>query len=444
MLTVLLREHARTRGNSVFLRSGRRAVGYAELLAAVSLTADRLADAAGLALGFVADDVIEAVTFVLAACEAGAEPCLYPGGDRQAAIDAAGRFGQVVLEFTRTGELAVAGVGSARPAAADPAVLLEPSIAILTSGTTGPPKATRHRVGNLVASATGGGGQAGARWLLAYNINQYAGLQVLIHALATGAELVIPDTIAPAAAMAAMAEHPVTHVSATPTFWRMLLALLPGHAAPVAELRQITIGGEPVADPLLRELRLRFPAARISHVYATSEIGSSVAVSDGRAGLPASILERGAADPVEFRIVAGELQARSRVGMFGYHGAAGVAGDWIATGDLVELRGDRLYFVGRIGSVINVGGVKVYPLPVEDAIGAVPGVELVRVYGRPNPVTGRIVAAEVVAARDHDPAALRRAVTAACAVLPEAARPRLVKIVDSLSIVQNKMDRRNK
>jgi acyl-CoA synthetase (AMP-forming)/AMP-acid ligase II len=47
--------------------------------------------------------------------------------------------------------------------------------------------------------------------------------------------------------------------------------------------------------------------------------------------------------------------------------------------------------------VINVGGVKVHPLPVEELVSAVDGVELVHVFGRANPVSGQIVQADVVA-----------------------------------------------
>ena len=34
---------------------------------------------------------------------------------------------------------------------------------------------------------------------------------------------------------------------------------------------------------------------------------------------------------------------------------------FVDTGDMVELRGDRYYFVGRRGGIINVGGLKVHP-----------------------------------------------------------------------------------
>lgn len=222
----------------------------------------------------------------------------------------------------------------------------------------------------------------------------------------------------------------------------MLLALLSRGQLRALELRQITIGGEAVSESLLRQLASWFPAARISHIYATTEIGSTIAVSDGKAGLPEEVLDRGVSNRVQLRIVEGELHARSRVGMFGYHDSEVVADDWIPTGDLVEIRDGRIHFVGRVGSVINVGGVKVPPLPIEEIMGNVGGVEVVRVFGRSNPITGNIVAADVVAEPGCDLLDLRRDITLACKVLPEAHRPRIVRMVDSLSVVQMKLDRR--
>ncbi|MFD8104512.1 class I adenylate-forming enzyme family protein [Nocardia fluminea] len=407
--------------------------------------ADRFAEFSGSALGLVANNVLDSIIFTFAACEAGIEACLYPSHwDAPTAIENAEHYGHVPIGFTPDGELAVLSENRPRPTGTDRSP--DPSVTILTSGTTSDrPKATRHRWRNIILSATQGripDESPDAVWLLAYNINQYAGLQVLVHAVTTGATLVVPRGISPVDALDAMLEHRVDHVSATPTFWRILLALMPGDSRGAPRLRQITIGGEAVSDVLLRQLREKFPTARISHIYATSEIGSSVSVSDGKAGLPTAILDRNADDLVQFRIVDGELQARSRIGMFGYHDSTVGTGDWVATGDLVVVRDGRIQFVGRAGSAINVGGVKVHPLPVEEVISAVAGVDLVRVYGRPNPVTGKIVAADVVAAQEHDPASVRRAISIACAVLPQAQRPLVVRMVDSLPIVQNKMDRR--
>ena len=74
---------------------------------------------------------------------------------------------------------------------------------------------------------------------------------------------------------------------------------------------------------------------------------------------------------------------------------------FVDTGDMVERRGDRLYFVGRRGGVINVGGAKVHPEEVEAALNAHVAVRASRVFARKNPITGALVFADVVLRDRH-------------------------------------------
>jgi acyl-coenzyme A synthetase/AMP-(fatty) acid ligase len=89
-------------------------------------------------------------------------------------------------------------------------------------------------------------------------------------------------------------------------------------------------------------------------------------------------------------------------------------------------------FVGRINDRINVGGTKVSPQMIEEAVYSVGGVQLAAAYGKPNPITGSIVAVDVVAAAGHDPGELKREIRARCDRLPPAARPRLIRFVETI------------
>src|SRR3546814_12262693 len=84
--------------------------------------------------------------------------------------------------------------------------------------------------------------------------------------------------------------------------------------------------------------------------------------------------------------------------MLGYHGDEPIDRDaWRATGDLVEVEGDRILFRGRSSAIINVGGVKVHQLPIEESVGAAEGVDVARVFGRATALTGQTVDAGRVA-----------------------------------------------
>src|SRR2546428_11233925 len=72
---------------------------------------------------------------------------------------------------------------------------------------------------------------------------------------------------------------------------------------------------------------------------------------------------------------------------------------FVDTGDIVERRGDRYYFLGRRSGVINVGGLKVYPEEVEAVINRHPAVRMSYGRARRSPITGSLVAADVVLKR---------------------------------------------
>jgi len=311
----------------------------------------------------------------------------------------------------------------------------EGEILILTSGTTGQPKCARYTWGDLFAQVSERPAPAEERWLLAYRLNHFAGLQMLVHVLQNRSTLVMAESTRVAQALDTMQEFAVTHVSSTPTFWRYALATLPpsGHTL---HLKQITLGSEPVSSSLLERLQHAFPEARIVHVYASTEAGSCVSVSDMRAGLPISILHRDANADVQFRVVQDELHIRSAHGMRGYAGPGEIANKdkdgWLATGDLVQVENDRILFIGRRSETINVGGVKVHPLEVENVISSLPGVKLARVFGQDNPVVGQIVAVEVVISSGYDEPEVEESIREACLVLTRYARPRSISFVDTI------------
>jgi acyl-CoA synthetase (AMP-forming)/AMP-acid ligase II len=423
----------------------------------VSTYEDVLADAASIAAGLrergltrvgaVVRDAEEIVALLAAASMAGVEVCGYPLEEPAPVLDAlAERFDHAVLVAGRDGantpdgrRLDLADLRSGGPV---PSGSSDPTIMILTTGTTGDRRGAIHRWARLAPASPVLDGEPGARWLLAYNLNQFAGIAILLHVLANGATLVQPGAQRAREGVEAIRAHGVTHVSATPTFWRGIVREI-GDTDPGFVLRQITLGGEAVPERLLDELRRRFPEARVSQIYAATEFGQTGSVRDGLPGLPESVLHRPDDAPVQLRVDDGELYVRSRVGMVGYYGEPPSDPDaWRPTGDLVEVRDGRLLFVGRTSEVINVGGVKVHPGPVERAVEAVPEVLAACAYGRPNSLTGQIVALEVVLAEGADQDAADAAIREACGVLSPAARPRSIKFVDELATKGQKVNRR--
>jgi acyl-CoA synthetase (AMP-forming)/AMP-acid ligase II len=424
------------------------AVTYGELADRAEHAAGGLRDRGITRFASLDHDAVSVATLFAAASLAGAEACQYPPlDDANEVAELLKRFDHTVAIGGRTdipkgmARVDVAELVDSTPPPGDPPDT-RPHL-VLTTGTTGAPRGVRHDWNRLLRSTGRIAPTPGQRWLLAYGLHQFAGLQILLHVFAAGATLVAPALRRPREGLAAMRAHGVDHASATPTYWRFLLAELRADGGPVPQLTQITLGGEAVPAPVLAELARSFPEAKISQVYAASEFGSSGSVKDGRSGLSLDVLSRDGDADVAMKIVDGELWVRSRSGMLGYYGEEPVDPDgWRPTGDLVEIVGDRIVFRGRTSEVMNVGGVKVHPLPIEERVGAVAGVDMARVYGRPNPMTGAIVAVEVVAAPDADRDAIQADIRTACADLPPAARPRSIKFVDAVTTAGDKIVRR--
>jgi acyl-coenzyme A synthetase/AMP-(fatty) acid ligase len=84
----------------------------------------------------------------------------------------------------------------------------------------------------------------------------------------------------------------------------------------------------------------------------------------------------------------------------------------------------------------------VHPLPIEEAASSVLGVQLAAAYGRRSPVTGQIVALDVVADPEADQRELEARIREACDALPQAARPRRIRFVPELELQGQKVARR--
>ena len=303
----------------------------------------------------------------------------------------------------------------------------------------GAPKAARHDWRVLGQTVEKVEPKPDQRWLLAYGPQQFAGIQVLLHVLASRATLVAPFPRQPKDGLDAILSDGVTCVSATPTYWRFLLAEARSRQVQLPRLQQITLGGEASPADLLDEIRATFPLARVSQVYASTEFGSITSVNDGLPGISIGSLWSASNPTSNVRAENGELWVRAEAGMLGYAGEpdgdAPSATAWRPTGDLIEIVGTRVLFRGRQSEIINVGGVKVHPLPVEERILALESVAAARVFGRPSKLTGAIVAVEIVPAGGNDGAdadKIRRDVKEAVADLPRAWQPRSVTVVDAL------------
>ena len=268
---------------------------------------------------------------------------------------------------------------------------------LLTSGTTGLPKLVAHTSVSLCGAIEPGSTSAEPIvWSTFYDIRRYGGLQIFLRAVLNGTSLLLSSAQESTAEfLARAASNGVTHISGTPSHWRRVLMSPSAH---LIEPKYIRLSGEIADQALLNHLKLTYPQARISHAFASTEAGVAFEVKDGLAGFPAAVLEQ--TPGVDMKVEDCSLRIRSARTASRYLGKQAPilkdADGFVDTGDMLELRDGRYYFVGRRDGVINVGGLKVYPEEIEAVINRHPAVQMSLVRTKKNPITGALVVADVV------------------------------------------------
>ena len=313
---------------------------------------------------------------------------------------------------------------------------------MFTSGTTGVPKMVVHSLAGLTAAIARRERRSETIvWSTFYDIRRYGGLQILLRAILDGGSMVLSDAHEPVADfLLRLGRLGVTHISGTPSHWRR--ALMSPQARAIAP-RSVRLSGEISDQAILDNLRSFYAPAPVVHAYASTEAGVAFEVRDGLEGFPASVI--GAPGEVEMKVVGGTLRILSPRTAARYLGEAAALIDaegFVDTGDMLQLRGERYYFAGRRGGIINVGGLKVHPEEVEAVINRHPQVRMSLVLPRKNPITGAIVVADVVlkadAATDNAAGrigALRSEIMELCrARLPQHKVPAMIRFVPSLSV----------
>ncbi|SDK25867.1 Acyl-CoA synthetase (AMP-forming)/AMP-acid ligase II [Nocardioides sp. YR527] len=338
-------------------------------------------------------------------------------------VVAAGRLDESLAEELRTDGFDLVA-GDDVQAATSPRAAEDGRVWLLTSGSTGRPK----RVGHTLASLSTVTGELAPRtWLCPYSPGTYAWWQVVTLGLGVpGQELVLVDPADLDDWVTPALEHGVTAVSGTPTFWRRTLMR---HGAELRKLalEQVTLGGEPVDQAVLSQLGEAFPDARVSWIYASSEVGASIVVHDGRAGFPTQWLDRDVPGRPRLSVVDGELVITSP-----HHGTDASGAEMtgaVRTGDAARIEDGRVLVTGRLDrDELNVGGSKVSAGAVRDLLQSHPAIAWAAVRGRKAPLVGTMVVADVVASQDSGVTAddLTRW---AAERLPEYAVPRRIKML---------------
>jgi len=245
------------------------------------------------------------------------------------------------------------------------------NITFTTSGTTGEPKEIIHSYDILVKNIKIKNDLKNTIWGLTYDWTKIAGSQVILQSYINGGKIVNLFKKPYSEIIDLITEYRITHISATPTFYRLL-----GNVV-FENVKQVTLGGEVVDANLITHIEKIFPNAKITNIYALTEFGTLFASSKDYFEFSEKISIFVKIENNNIIIKDGEK--------------------WVNTGDVVEwLDETKFKIIGRDANMINVGGVKVNPLKIEEVINKLEYISNSVVYGKKNSVMGVIVVADVI------------------------------------------------
>lgn len=302
-------------------------------------------------------------------------------------------------------------------------------ITLFTSGTTGIPKKVSHNFKSITRFVKVSERNEKSIWGFAFNPTHMAGIQVFFQALLNCNTIIRVFGLDTKNIYTEIKNNGITHISATPTFYRLLLP----YDDSLPSVERITSGGEKFNEKIFKQLNQVFPNAKITNVYASTEAGTLFASQNDIFSVRPEYESLIHIENNEL-LIHSSLMGRTETNI----------GEWYNTGDIIEIVSNnplKFRFVNRKSEVINVGGYKVNPLEVEEAILAITGIKNVRVYSKSNSVLGNIICCEVVASSNQITESSIR--TFLQSNIQEFKIPRVIRFVRELSTTRTGKIKRN-
>ncbi|PWG11303.1 2,3-dihydroxybenzoate-AMP ligase [Streptomyces sp. V2] len=338
----------------------------------------------------------------------------------------------------------------------------EPAVFLLSSGTTGPPKAiarAHEGYGYMIRTAARWAGLSADTVYLAVMSGAHGfvlNCPGMLGVLAFGGRIVLGSPGDPGAALDLVDREGVTHTTLVPALVTQWLDEVRRRGRGPKTLRVMQAGGARLEPTPAAEAR-KLLGCTVQQCYGMSEGLLTYTALDDPADVIAHTQGRPASPGDEIRVVAedgtevapgetGELLTRGPYTVAGYYAApeadarAFTADGFYRTGDLARRHpSGGLVVEGRIGDVINRGGEKISAGEIESLLGEHPLLRAVAAVAMPHPVWGQTVCVFAVPADPADPGkqptllGLRRFLTGhgiATYKLPEDLR-----IVDALPMI---------
>lgn len=301
-------------------------------------------------------------------------------------------------------------------------------ITVFTSGTTGQPKRVIHSISSLTRDIRIAEKYKNNIWAYTYDPIHMAGIQVFLQAFMNKNTIINVFNKNRDYVYEQIEKYKITHISATPTFYRLLLP----YNKKYTTIKRVTFGGERSGDKLYSRIKEIFPNAKVNNIYASTEAGT-IFISNGEFfKIPSKFRDK---------IIVNNNEILLHKSLLGDSEELFFNNDYYRTGDIIEWydREQTLFkFKNRINELINVGGYKVNPVEVENTIMQTSNIiQQVKVYGKKNSVIGNILCADIKLVSGYENSISEKDLKRSLNLFLEHFKiPRIIKFVDSLQLTQ--------
>lgn len=272
----------------------------------------------------------------------------------------------------------------------------EPGLIVFTSGSTGTPKAIMHSIVALCYRYVEEKPPLTAMCFLKFD--HMGGVNTILSILFRGGKAVIPSKLNAETICREIEKYQVSLLPSTPSFLTHLVISesIRNHA--LGCLKVVSYGTEVMSENILLRLNKELPHCKFKQTYGLSETGVFKIKSKSNKCLWFKFIDQGLIYKVESDVLWIKTKSNLLGKILFEDGKINIERqkeEWFCTNDVVEVSGEYLRIKSRTTDIINVGGLKVFPVEVENCILELEYVRDVTVVAVKNLLIGEMITAHI-------------------------------------------------
>jgi acyl-CoA synthetase (AMP-forming)/AMP-acid ligase II len=281
------------------------------------------------------------------------------------------------------------------------------AVVLFTSGTTSRPKGVTHSLNTLTSGAcnmamtTGANGRSVI--YLVSPLNSITGVMQMHLAADRHSTLALDDNFEPESSLTRINECGATILGGAPVIVERLIAVADSRGDTRVALRTLALGGTLLPRAFLERIAKQY-GIDVIRVYGSSEApnatgrlpgtDSALQLTDDGALMPGTEVRVGSSEHPQEGLLRGPGV------MLGYEDEAdnreAYEGEWLRSGDLVEVTEGRLTVIGRLKEIVNRSGFKISLSEIDAALFGQSGIKEWAGFAVPDRETGEHLAVAVV------------------------------------------------